>query len=384
MTPPAPVVAFCLREDGRRKGGGDVIQMEATARALMASGVHTEVTCGYTPSLLRARVIHLTNLDRPHDMLAVAAALSRDGWRGHLYLNSIHHPHRFTEGIVRSVGARGALRQAIRASWPVDAGLGALRYGRAARPDGASPLTMLRGLRSTRSAQRALLAAIRGCVVLSDDERAALTEDFGYHGPTLCVPNGVSPEVMAGADEVDGTTRAGIAVVGRIEARKNSLRLARLLASTGLPASFAGALNPNEPRFGAEFLEVIAAAPTLSYLGTLPPREIGRLLGRSRLHVLASRAEVFPLVDIEALACGTPVITTTHSLSVAHLAGHAQIVNPERLTAELITSAYHQDVPAAVQARYRSQFTWEAAAGILRREYARIGVLPTPTPSASA
>jgi teichuronic acid biosynthesis glycosyltransferase TuaC len=57
-----------------------------------------------------------------------------------------------------------------------------------------------------------------------------------------------------------------------------------------------------------------AARPDLAgrvdFTGLLPEAEVARLMARSAMLVLPSRVETFGAVLIEALACGTPVVTT--------------------------------------------------------------------------
>jgi len=225
------------------------------------------------------------------------------------------------------------------------------------------------GSMGTLKAQLGLLGLVDACICLSPAEVDSLRVDFGYDGPSWVVPNGVSDEFLALLPSGQTAQRKGIAVVGRIERRKNSVNLVRVLRETGIPTAFIGQINPNERAYGQEFLREVHASAQVSYRGPLSRAAVAEELSRTRLHVLASFAEVFPLVDLEALACGCAVVTTKYSLSTAHIAEMATVVDPFGLTPAPILSAYAKGSLAASPRLVRERFTWDAAAAILLAAY---------------
>lgn len=60
-----------------------------------------------------------------------------------------------------------------------------------------------------------------------------------------------------------------------------------------------------------DVLENIPNRPDITISPSLPRNELGRELGRADVLVLASLAEGFPLVAIEAMSCGTPCVLST-------------------------------------------------------------------------
>lgn len=71
----------------------------------------------------------------------------------------------------------------------------------------------------------------------------------------------------------------------------------------------------------------------IRWTGYVPDDELRHLLSGAVALVLPSRAEGFGLPAVEAAACGTPVVATTHSPLPALLAGGGRFVEPEDETA---------------------------------------------------
>lgn len=97
--------------------------------------------------------------------------------------------------------------------------------------------------------------------------------------------------------------------VGRLTSRKAPDLLLRALAEAeGVNCAFVG---DGEMRRKLEALaSELGLADRVAFLGSLPPAQLGRIYSDADFLVLPSVSEGTPLVILEAMACGIPVLTT--------------------------------------------------------------------------
>jgi len=186
-----------------------------------------------------------------------------------------------------------------------------------------------------------LLRKVRHLIAVSHFTRNRIVERFGIHPEKITViPNGIDARFSPrGAEEVSEVV-ASLGVqssryllcVGSLEPRKNLLRL--LGAWARVPVTAAG-----------DTMLVVAGAPgnsrvfeTVS-LGVIPPRvhftgyvsdeQLPALYSGALALVYPTLYEGFGLPPLEAMACGTPVLTSDRT-SIPEVVGPAAIlVDPE-------------------------------------------------------
>jgi len=114
-----------------------------------------------------------------------------------------------------------------------------------------------------------------------------------------------------------------LAFVGQPESRKNlGLVLGAMARARGVGLLVAGGrLEPAEAQLAAE----LGLGPRITELRFVPGQELGPLLAGSLALAFPSKYEGFGLPVIEAMACGAPVITSTHP-ATAEAAGGAGIL----------------------------------------------------------
>ena len=115
------------------------------------------------------------------------------------------------------------------------------------------------------------------------------------------------------------------------------------------------------------------------FLGYLPDDTLGAMYRLASVFVFPSLYEGFGLPPLEAMACGTPVVTSNLS-SLPEVTGDAAILvdpyDPEAIAGGLERVLTDPGLHADLQRRGRAraaQFSWEDAARRVRDVYARVG-----------
>jgi glycosyltransferase involved in cell wall biosynthesis len=168
------------------------------------------------------------------------------------------------------------------------------------------------------------------------------------------------------------SARPYILTVSRVDARKNHLRMLEafeLLVAEGLPHAWIVA----GPRgYGAEIFErALAASPArarVEWRETVRDDELPKLYAQASAFVFASLNEGFGLPPLEAMVCGTPVVSSAVTSLPEILGDAAFLVEPtdsERIFEALRRVLTEPEIATELVARGRERarrFTWKECA----------------------
>jgi len=157
--------------------------------------------------------------------------------------------------------------------------------------------------------------AARRVIAISEFTKRELVELLGVepaHVTVIGVPPraGIAPE----GDRADGDY---VLAVGTLEPRKNLARAAAAAARAGIELRVAGAAGWGD-----------GAPSGVRWLGEISDDELGRQLRGARALVYPSLYEGFGIPILEAMAAGTPVVTSRGGATEEVAGGAAVLVDP--------------------------------------------------------
>jgi glycosyltransferase involved in cell wall biosynthesis len=160
---------------------------------------------------------------------------------------------------------------------------------------------------------RAALSGATALIALTAIEKRTLEQAFRIdHTKIHIIPNGVSDHFFSAHGnlfrERYQLTGPLVLCVGTITRNKNQLALAKALAGDAITIVLVGPCSGEEQ----EYLREIQQYPRVVYVGSFAYDDplIPSAYAAADVFVLPSLSEVFPLVVLEALAAGTPVVVT--------------------------------------------------------------------------
>lgn len=187
---------------------------------------------------------------------------------------------------------------------------------------------------------------LRDVIYISETQKRAMAPYMRAGTRLHHVPNPVPlpdlPPVAASRNDI-------FLFIGRFNPEKGAIVFAEAARQAGVRAVFIGD--------GAEEAAIRQANPEAELLGWQAPREVQEWIGRARALVFPSLwYEGQPLVPLEALARGVPVVCGTWSAAVEHVEDKVNGVHYTEPTAGSLAAALHRVMqvadfdPAAVRA----------------------------------
>jgi glycosyltransferase involved in cell wall biosynthesis len=306
---PNRIAAVC-RDDYAEKSGGDVALLRYY---LSLAGAENVV---YRRSQVSSAVTSdshflVANVDRHHEFVHTVKEVTAAG--GRPLLAPIHHPSSGVRLYNRKaeLGLQRLVNATLRTPYNVESVRQLIR-------DRQALLTSTGfGEKSIKEAVASILA--HGVVVLqAASEGFALESEFGVclRDRSVWVPNPIRFSTQASR-----TTYRDIDVIvaGRIEPRKNQLRIAQHLANSKLKALFVGGVNERYRSYARRFFSTVESGSNLQHLGHASLVDLDDLYLRSRVCVGLSFMEVVSLAQLDAVGHGAHLLTTEHSYTSDYL-----------------------------------------------------------------
>jgi len=367
-------VLLVARADAGLKRGGDMVLMNRYRTELARLGCDVTVTDRALRDYQPFDIVHLFNLDSSLE-LAEHARRASSGRRARptivltpLYQKLEWALEYFAQGLGTNLGRpRTAAGLRYNAYMTLKETVRYLLISRRYH----HVLPLLPSLRvSTWRRKRAVLRLLDALLVHSEAEASAIRQDYGV-GPdrTFIIPVGYDA-MKPGALESD-TPDDYVLSVGRIEPVKNQLALVAAAERLGVPLILVGQYNLRHRRYCRRVAEAVARIPGLELRHDVPRATLAALYQGARLHVLASWAEVWPLVSVEALSAGCWIQTTVNSYERELYGTKVEYGQPSSVDsiAEAMAASLHAASPQRARHLLAAIPTWQEVALRLRAAY---------------
>jgi glycosyltransferase involved in cell wall biosynthesis len=190
-------------------------------------------------------------------------------------------------------------------------------------------------------------------LTVSERTKSDLVELYGVDPAQVVVtPNGVDPAFSPGGSDGPGDY---VLFVGAVQRRKNPLAAAVAAAELGMRLVVVG---PSRDPSLVHALERHGA----EVRGYVPKDELVELYRGAAALVLPSRYEGFGLPVVEAMASGTPVVTTPDA-ALREIADDAAVfVEPSELAAGIRRALAERERLVSAGLRRAAQFSWDETA----------------------
>lgn len=341
----APRIALVGPLAGMSAPGGGEVQLQSLAQWLPNVGVDARLWRPWEDRWDAFDALHIVGSAPEWVELAVAA-------------------RRVGKPVFVSPVAWFTLRDLWREPWPVwRHGWASLKYlSRAAWP-------------KLPSWRRRLYDAASLLLPNSQSEAEQLRRMFGVPREKLrVVPNGADLR-FADADPELFTRITGwrdfVLCVGRIEPRKNQLRLLQALRGLGLPIVILGDVVPGHEAYLAACQRV--AGDNVLFLRRIEHQSalLASAYAAARCLALVSWYETPGLAALEAALSGTPLVLTGDGACQEYFDAHARYVAPENVEAirHAVWDAYHAPRSEALATHVRARFTAAAVARATKEAY---------------
>jgi glycosyltransferase involved in cell wall biosynthesis len=214
--------------------------------------------------------------------------------------------------------------------------------------------------RYSRSCVPRVVRAASRVIAVSEFTKQELVDLLGTPEDKITVvPNGVADVFSPNGPAAEGDY---VLAVGTLEPRKNLERVAQAARLAGAELRVVGARG-------------WGGVDASGWVGRVSDEQLARLYRGARSLVYASLYEGFGLPIVEAMACGTPVVTSAGGATEETAGGAAVLVDPrdvDAIAAGIVEAETRRDELRRLGYEHARAFTWDAATRATTQVYREV------------
>ncbi|RYE23172.1 MAG: glycosyltransferase family 1 protein [Sphingobacteriales bacterium] len=344
-------VAYISRSTLYTSAGGDTTQLDETAANLREMGVEVDVYLSHEQiDYNKYDLLHFFNIIRPADILKHARLSRKPYLISTIFVEygNVQEKLSGLKGLVQKLVSDERLEyiKAI-ARW--------VKNGERI----VSKEYLLLGHR------KAILKAANGASMLlpnSESEYKRLVKKYAITTPYRVVPNGIDIKMTGKQYPANEKYKDAVLCMGRVETRKNQLRLIKALNNTMYRLFLYGKASPNNMAY-YEACKT-AAAGNVHMDGWIAGDDLYTAYSNAKVHVLPSYFETTGLSSLEAAVMGCNIVVTNKGDTRDYFKDDAWYCDPdsERSIKEAVDAAYAAPYNEAFKQRILKDYTWKRAA----------------------
>lgn len=351
--------------------GGDTVQMLKTKEQLEKLGIEVDLSLELRPDLSQYEVIHIFNLTRVQETyIQVQNAVEQNK---PVVFSTIYWPNLEFEKTA-GMGIRGFLGKllSINQMESLKALMKFVVLGE--RDEGTRTLITHR----YQDMQRFILENISIYLPNAMEEIEQIRLNLNYKVDSedvVVVPNAIDDvsarEALETEDHEFKKYQDWVICVGRIDARKNQLKLIEAVAGTEYKLLLVGKKSPGQKKYYERVMSAISRNPNIEYIEQIPNEKLYQLYKVCKVSVLPSWFETPGLVSLEAAVMGCNIVVSPKGTTKAYFGEYAyycDVMNSGSIR-EQLDKAYHSPYDAAIQTKILTEYTWSAAARATLKGY---------------
>lgn len=351
--------------------GGDKIQMQKTKAALEKLGCEVDLSLELRPDLSKYDLVHLFNLTRVQETyIQVQNAIAQNK---PIAFSTIYWPNSEFEKKA-NIGFRSLLGKVLSIDQMESLKAFAKYYILGNKDEGTKYLMC----HSYRGMQKYILEHVNVFLPNALSEMEQIQLNLGYTadpGSIVVVPNAIDSsaarKALASTSSEFDEYKDWLICVGRIDTRKNQLRLIEAIQGTDYKLLLVGKCSPGQKKYYNMVMEAIKDNPNIRHIEQISNEKLYQLYKVCKVSVLPSWFETPGLVSLEAAVMGCNIVVSDKGTTKDYFKQYAFYcdVMDSRSIRKQIDAAYSSAFNEKFKELIMENYTWEKAAESTLRGY---------------